>query len=225
MRLQVLPFVNNTFTLCDKSRGIVMEGATQKEEIMQLAQDRGIVSRADVRDAGLPGEYLARMQNEGTLMLLAPGIYMVPDHDAGESLELAVVAKRVPHAVAFGLSALRFHDLTTQVARATQIAIERGKWEPKLEWPAIDVYHISGDAFSAGVETHTVEGSVKIQVYSVAKTIVDLFKFRNSFGLDVAIEALKEGWRDGRFTMDELHEYAEICRMARVMRPYLEMLP
>jgi predicted transcriptional regulator of viral defense system len=201
-----------------------MTDAPLTDQVLQLARERGIVSRADVRDAGLPEEYLARMESEGALTRLTPGVYMVPEHDTGESLELAVVAKRVPHAVIFGISALQFHGLTTQVARAVQIAIERGKWEPKLDWPTIEVFHISGDAFSAGVEPHIVESSVEIRVYSVAKTIADLFKFRNTFGLDVAIEALKEGWRDRAFTMDELHEYARVCRVARVMRPYLEML-
>ena len=107
---------------------------------------------------------------------------------ASEALELAVVSKKVPHAVVFGISALQFHGLTTQIAYSVQIAIERGKWEPKLDWPPIEVFHISGDAIWAGVETHTVEKDVEVQVYSVAKTIADLFKFRNTFGLDVVID-------------------------------------
>ncbi len=192
--------------------------------LLDLAKDRGIISRADLREADLPEAYLARLESEGELTALAPGVYMAPDHDASELLDLAVVAKKVPHAVVFGISALQFHDLTTQIAHSVQIAIERGKWEPKLDWPPIKVFHISGDAFSAGIETHTVEKDVKAQVYSVAKTIADIFKFRNTFGLDVAIEALKEGWRYQRFTMDEVYEYAKICRVQRVMRPYLEML-
>lgn len=197
---------------------------TQKQRVLELAKDRGIIRRADLREADLPEEYLSRLESEGELTALAPGIYMAPDHDVSESLDLAVVTKKVPHAVVFGISALQFHDLTTQIAHSVQIAIERGKWEPKLDWPPIEVFHISGDAFSAGVENHIVEKDVKLQVYSVPKTIADLFKFRNTFGLDVAIEALKEGWREKRFTMDEIYEHAKICRVQRVMRPYLEML-
>lgn len=200
------------------------KATTQKQCVLELAKERGLLSRADLREADLPEEYLSRLQSEGELTALAPGIYMAPEHDASESLDLAVVAKKVPHAVVFGISALQFHDLTTQIAHSVQIAIERGKWEPKLDWPPIEVFHISGDAFSAGVETHTVEKNVEVQVYSVAKTIADIFKFRNTFGLDVAIEALKEGWRENRFTMDEIYEYAKLCRVQRVMRPYLEML-
>ncbi len=201
------------------------EPTTQKQRVLALAKERGLLSRTDLREADLPEEYLSRLESEGELTALAPGVYMASEHDAGESLDLAVVAKRVPHAVVFGISALQFHDLTTQIAHSVQISIERGKWEPKLDWPPIEVFHISGDAFSAGVETHTVEKNVEVQVYSVAKTVADIFKFRNTFGLDVAIEALKEGWRENRFTMGEIYEYAKICRVQRVMRPYLEMLP
>ena len=199
-------------------------GMNQKQRVLELVKERGLLSRADLREADLPEEYLSRLAREGELTSLAPGIYMAPEYEASESLDLAVVAKKIPHAVVFGISALQFHDLTTQVAHSVQIAIERGKWEPKLDWPPIEVFHISSDAFTTGIETHIVEDVVEIQIYSVAKTIADLFKFRNTFGLDVAIEALKEGWRERRFTMDELYEYAKLCRVHRVMRPYLEML-
>jgi len=197
---------------------------TQKERVLELAKERGILSRADLREAGLPEEYLSRLEGEGELTILAPGIYMASDHEMTESFDLAVVAKKVPNAVVACISALQFHGLTTQVAHTVQVAIERGKWVAKLDWPQIEVFSISGDACCAGVETHLVEGVVQVQVYSVAKTIADLFKFRNTFGLDVAIEALKEGWRAERFTMDEVYAYAKICRVQKVMRPYLEML-
>ncbi len=198
--------------------------ATQKQQVLELAQAHGLLSRSDLREAELPEEYLSRLADDGELVALAPGVYMAQEYEPSEFLELAVLAKKVPHAVIFGISALQFHNLTTQVTHAVQIAIERGKWAPKLDWPATEVFHISGEAFSAGVETHTVEKDVEVKVYSVAKTVADLFKFRNTFGLDVAIEALKEGWREKRFTMDEIYEYAKTCRVQRVMRPYLEML-
>jgi predicted transcriptional regulator of viral defense system len=197
---------------------------TNKQQVLELAQSRGIVSRSDLRDAELPVEYLARLEKEDALTALAPGIYMANEYSPGEFLDLAVIAKKVSHAVFFGISALQFHDLTTQIAHNVQIAIERGKWTPKSDWPPIEVFHLSDDAFSAGVETHTIENHIEIKVYSVAKTVADLFKFRNTFGLDVAIEALQEGWRYKKFTMGDVYEYAKICRVHRVMRPYLEML-
>lgn len=197
---------------------------TQKESVLLLARKLGILNRQDVRDAALPEEYLSRLTAENALIALALGIYMSADHEPGAHLDLAIVCKRIPECVIFGISALQFHDITTQVAHSVQIAIKRGKWTPQLEWPAIEVFHISSKAFSLGIERHTIENNTEIQVYSVARTVADLFKFRNHFGLDVAIEALREGWRDQRFTMKELYECAKICRVQSVMRPYMEML-
>lgn len=197
---------------------------TQKQYVLALAEERGILSRADLREADLPETYLSQLASEGKLAALAPGVYMAKGYEPAETLDLAVVAKKVPSAVLMGISALQFHGLTTHLAHSVQIAIERGRWTPSLDWPPIEVFHISSRAFSAGIETHLIETSVELRVYSVAKTIADLFKFRHTFGLDVALDALKEGWREGRFEMSELDTYADVCRVRGVMRPYLEML-
>lgn len=197
--------------------------ASLRDRVLNLAEELGVVSRSDIREAGLPEVYLAQLATAGRLMELAPGTYMHPDYEASEHVEFVIVARRVSHAVFFGITALQFHGLTTQVSHDLQIAIERGKWTPRLEWPSIEVFHISGEAFTTGIEEHTVEQTT-VRVYSIAKTVADLFKFRNRIGLDVAIEALREGWRDGRFTMDELHECMKVCRVQTAMRPYVEML-
>ncbi len=192
--------------------------------VLEMARKQGIISRADLREEGFAEEYLAKLAAAGYLSNLAPGVYMDNDADVGEHLELAVVAKRIPRAIFFGLTALAFHDLTTQVAHSVEFAIERDTWAPKLDWPTIDVFHLSGASYSTGIEEHIIEDNVPIQVYSVAKTVADLFKFRSRFGLDVAIEALREGWREKRFTLDELGACAKACRVHNVMRPYTEML-
>ena len=191
---------------------------------LELIGRKGLVSRADMRDEGLTEEYLSRMSSKGLLTLMAPGVYADPDAEFDEFIELAIVAKRIPHAVFFGPSALMFHGVTTQVAHSVHLAVERGKWTPKLDWPAIEVVHLSKPSYSTGIEEHTVTPDVRIRVYSVAKTVADLFKFRNRFGLDVALEALKEGWRARLFTRDELAESATASRVHRVMRPYMEMM-
>lgn len=198
---------------------------TQTSQVLDFVRQQGIVSRGDLREAGLPEEYLAKLATTGRLSALAPGVYMDIEGDPGEHLELAVVAKRVPRAIFFGITALEFHGLTTQVAHAIEFAIERGTRPPKLEWPTLDVFNLSGASFSAGIEEHTIEGNVTIRVYSVAKTVADLFKFRSRFGLDVAIEALKEGWEEKRFEIGELETCAKACRVQNVMQPYMEMLP
>lgn len=197
---------------------------TQTTLVLKLARQKGVVSRSDLSEEGLPEEYLAKLAEAGHLSRLAPGVYMDAEAEVGEHLELVVVAKRIPRAIFFGMTALVFHDLTSQVSHAVELAIERDTRTPKLDWPTIDVFHLSGASFSTGIEEHTIEGDVPIRVYSVAKTVADLFKFRSRFGLDVAIEALKEGWGDRRFTLEELDECARACRVHNVMRPYLEML-
>ena len=197
---------------------------SQVERVLDLARQKGVISATDLKEAALPQEYLPKLAQAGHLTQLAPGVYMDVDADIGEQVELVVVAKRVPRAIFFGLTALAFHGLTTQVAHEVAFALERDTWTPRLAWPTIEVVHLSGPAFSTGIETHLLQGHVPARVYSVAKTLADLFKFRTRFGLDLAIEALREGWQQHRFRLDELDQCARACRVRGVMQPYMEML-
>jgi len=131
------------------------------------------------------------------------------------------VAKRVPHGVICLLSALSFHQITTQNSAKVWLAVDQKAWSPHLSYPSIRLVRFSGEALTAGVEEHLVEG-VPLHVYSVAKTIADLFKFRFKVGLDVAMEALRDGLKARKATRDEIMRYAHICRVARVIQPYLE---
>jgi predicted transcriptional regulator of viral defense system len=121
------------------------------------------------------------------------------------------------------ISALRFHDVTTQQSADVWLAIPHKARPPKMEYPPLRVVHMSGDAMTEGIETVAVAGS-SVRVFCIAKTVADCFKFRNKIGLDVALEALREAWQNQRVTMDELWRYAQICRVANVMRPYIESL-
>lgn len=104
------------------------------------------------------------------------------------------------------------------------MAVERGRRKPELDWPPLNVFHTSESQFDAGIEEHEFESGPTLRVYSPARTVADCFKFRNRIGLDVAMEALREGWRYKRFTMDEVYQHAGTCRVQKVMLPYLEML-
>ena len=119
------------------------------------------------------------------------------------------------------ISALEFHHMTTQIAHSVWIAIENKKWEPKFEYPPLEIVRFSSPAFRFCVEEHEVD-RVTVKIYSPAKTVADCFKFRNKVGLDVSLEALRETWRSRKATMGELWEAAKVCRVANVMRPYLE---
>ena len=197
---------------------------SHSKRVLELAADKGIVHRRDIAREGLPRDSLARLERSGHLERLAPGVYAHVGADLGEHVELAVVAKRAPRAVFFGITALSVHELTTQIPRSVEIAVERDTWAPRLEWPRVDVFTLSGASFSTGIEEVEIAGGVAARIYTVAKTVADLFKFRRRFGLDVALEALREGWREGRFGIEELDACAKACRVDRVMRPYLEAI-
>jgi predicted transcriptional regulator of viral defense system len=193
----------------------------RKDKIFELARERGIIRPRDVEAAGIPREYLLRLYRRGDLTRVGRGLYVLPDSLTSESVTLAEVAKRVPDAVICLLSALQFHNLTTQISHRVWIAIESRKWKPEFDYPPIEVVRFSGPAFNFGAEIHEVD-RVPVKIYSPAKTVADCFKFRNKIGLDVALEALRETWRSRRATMDEFWEAAKVCRVANVMRPYLE---
>lgn len=180
-----------------------------------------IVGAKDVEAAGISRNYLYLLHKEGMLEQCARGLYTLPDTSVSEHWQLAEVAKRVPNAVVCLISALGFHQVTTQLPHEVWLAIPRGAWRPLIEYPPLNLTYVSGAAFSFGVEEHNVHG-VTVRVYSPAKTVADCFKHRSKVGLDVAIEALREVWRSRKASVDELIKAAEVNRVLRIMRPYLE---
>ena len=193
----------------------------RKKKILELAKQRGIIRPRDVEASEIPREYLLRLYRNGDITRIRRGLYALPDSLTSESVTLAEVAKRVPNGVVCLLSALQFHNLTTQISHRVWIAIENRKWKPGFDYPPLEVVRFSIRPFNFGVEEHKVD-HVLVKIYSPAKTVADCFKFRNKIGLDVAMEALRETWRNKKATMDELWEAAKVCRVANVMRPYLE---
>jgi predicted transcriptional regulator of viral defense system len=159
----------------------------------------------------------------GALNRVGRGLYALPGAEPSEHNSLVQVVKRVPHSAICLLSALRFHDLTSQNPHEVWIAIGPKDRKPTLEYPSIKVVRYGAERFGIGLEEHEVEGTT-LRVYSVARTVVDLFRYRNKVGLDVALEALKEGWKEGKFSLAEINRIAGICRMRNVMKPYLESL-
>jgi predicted transcriptional regulator of viral defense system len=154
---------------------------------------------------------------------VARGQYRFPDRPVTENHALALCATAIPRGVICLLSALGFHGLGSQLPPEVWVAVDRRARRPSLRYPPLRIVRFSGAAQSSGIETHPVEGRA-VRVYSVAKTLADCFKYRNKIGLDVALEALRDAWHKRRFTMDELDHFARICRVAHVMRPYLEAL-
>lgn len=202
-----------------------MTASTVTEQVKNFVRERGIVRRRDVEDAGFPTYLLYRLRDRGELVQLAPGLFTHPESDISEKHTYAEAAKRIPRGVICLTSALAFHDIGVQLPRKVWVALNRDevRTRPRVEDIPMKFAWFSGAAFEEGQEVHQVEG-VQVRVYIPAKTVADLFKFRNKVGTDIAIEALREGWRDRLFTMDELDHYADICRVSDVMRPYLQAL-
>jgi predicted transcriptional regulator of viral defense system len=195
----------------------------RKMKILELAGQMGIIRPRDVEAEGIHREYLLRLYRAGELARVGRGLYALPGAQTSEAISLAEVAKRVPGAVICLISALQFHNLTTQIAHRVWIAIENRKWEPKFDFPPLELVRFTGRAFSFGIEEHEVN-RVSVKVYSPAKTVADCFKFRNKIGMDVAIESLRETLSSRKATIDELWEAAKVCRVANVIRPYLEAI-
>lgn len=193
----------------------------QAECILELARSKGILRTRDVESAGASRALLASLTEEGRLLRLGRGLYTLPDRAASEHVSFAEVAARSERGVLCLLSALRFHDLTTQQSSDVWLAIPHKDRAPSFDYPPLRVIRMSGPAMFEGVEIADLAGA-QVRVFCVAKTVADCFKFRNKIGLDVALEALREAWNGKRVTMDELWHYAEVCRVANVMRPYLE---
>jgi len=183
----------------------------------------GVLRAKDIEACGVSREYLRRLVARGLIERVGRGLYSLPGGEVSANRSLAEASKRVPKGVVCLLSALRFHGMTTQSPFEVWMAIDVKARRPKGDGVALRIVRFSGNALSMGIQTHPVEG-VQIRVYSPAKTVADCFKYRNKIGLDVALEALREGWRERRFSMDELWRFAKICRVANVMRPYLESL-
>lgn len=167
--------------------------------------------------------YLARLVEDGKLQKIGYGLYSLADSDFTEMQSFLEVAAHVPQSVLCLLSALRFHNLTTQNPFKVWLAIPRSSHIPKIETVKTRIFRFTPKVYSAGIETHKIEG-VEIKVYSAAKTVAECFYFRKEVGLDVAIEALRDAWRQKKATMDELYRFSEIRNVKNVMLPYLTAL-
>jgi predicted transcriptional regulator of viral defense system len=194
-----------------------------KDRALRLIKKMGLARPRELEAEGISRAQLGRLVDEGLVVRQARGIYVVALHAPTEANTLAQVAKRVPEAVFCLFTALRFHGLTTQSAAEVWIALPEKARRPQLDYPRLRVARFSGPALTEGVEVHRAEGVV-LRVYSAAKTVADCFKYRNKVGIDVAVEALRDFSRKHRGGADELARFACICRVSRVMQPYLDAI-
>ncbi|WP_423680231.1 MULTISPECIES: type IV toxin-antitoxin system AbiEi family antitoxin domain-containing protein [unclassified Undibacterium] len=200
-----------------------MRTETHTQRVLDLLSRKGTLRPSDLDDIGAPRVVLTRMTASGQLEKIDRGLYRLPDNQGSENESLTAIAIKAPQAVFCLLTALQFHELTTQLPRQVWIGMPRGSHAPKIDYPPLKMVQFTGEAYSGGIEVFERD-QVTLRVYCVAKTIADCFKHRNKIGLDVALEALKDARSQKKASPDDLWHFAKVCRVANVMRPYLEAI-
>lgn len=197
---------------------------TDKEKLLEFAKEKKIFRARDAEnEAEVPRVYLQRLIDEGKLIKAGYGLYRLADNGFTEKQDFLEVAVKVPRGVLCLLSALKFHDLTTQNPFEVWLAIERGMRIPKVETVPVRFFRFAPSVYEAGIEIHRIEG-VEVKVYSAAKTVADCFRYQREVGFDVAIEALRDVWAKRKATMDELYHFAKVRNINKKMMPFLRTL-
>jgi len=192
-----------------------------QDRALELLNRLGIARSRDLERAGISRTQLRRLKDQGLIERVGRGLYSRVGAVLTERHGLAEAARRVPRGTVCLLSALRFHGLTTQNPFEVWLAIDRKAWRPRAAHPPLRLVYLSGAALREGVEEHDVAG-VPVRVFSAAKTVADCFKFRNKIGTDVAVEALREYRRLHPKRLEAVWRFAEVDRVTKVLRPYLE---
>ncbi len=188
-----------------------------------FSQNNGILRASTAIELGVPQHVIYKMLETGELVREAQGIYRLKESEPPGNPDLVQISLRVPRAVICLISALYFHELTTQIPHQVHIALSRDVKTPRIEYPPIKAFHFSKPSYEAGIEEHTLDG-VSVKIYSKEKTIADCFKFREKIGVNIALEALKDHLKSPHPNIELMMKYAKVNRVEKVMRPYLESL-
>lgn len=210
--------------LCTIYPNAVNVSADKADEAAKIFREHGgLLRTTEARELGIHPRVLYHLRDTGRLNRLSRGVYRLADLPPMEHPDLAVVAARAPEARISLLSALSFHELTTEIPHEVHVTLPRGHRAPSLDYPPLRVFHVSGEALTAGVERHDV-GGVDVSIYSPAKTVADCFKFRGQIGTGVAVRALRSYLDQRPAPVADLLRHARLCRVDQVMQPYLEAL-
>jgi predicted transcriptional regulator of viral defense system len=195
-----------------------------RNKALNSFRDRGGTLRTrDLMALGVHTDVLYALRQEGRIIELGRGLYRLTDAGEAEHPDLALVAARAPTAAVCLISALSYHGITTQIPSAVSLAVPRGSYHRiKMSIP-VTVYRFDPKTFLEGLETHRI-GGMPLKIYSVARTVVDCFKFRNKVGLDIALEALRLARQRKKLQNRELLHYARLLRVEKPMTPYLQAI-
>ncbi len=194
-----------------------------EEEKKAFNRSGGLLRTNAALRAGIHPRTLYDMRDQGVVEELSRGLYRLADLPALSNPDLVTVALKIPAGVVCLISALAYHEITTQIPHEVHLALPRGTEPPRLKHPPLRVFWFTGHSFTEGIKTHKVDG-IRLRVYSPEKTLADCFKYRNKIGLDTALEALRLYRSRKRPNVDELMKFARVCRVEKIMRPYLEAL-
>jgi len=193
-----------------------------KRAAVTLARKR-LARTCELESCGLSRMQIRELVDQGLLQKTQRGLYTATDFPIDAQASLAEVAARSPRAVICLLSALRFHELTTENPSDVYVMLPVGSQRPRMTHPRLEVFWSSPATYEAGIEEHVISG-VTVKITNPAKTVVDCFKYRSKVGINVAVEALRDAWWKKKARADDLWKFAEICRMRNVMRPYFESI-
>lgn len=188
---------------------------------MKHLKEKGLVRTRELAELGIHRETLRRMVDAGTLERVAHGVYRLKSLPVTEYHSFALVGKKIDGAVICLLSALAFHEISTQLPSAVWIGLASGRTSPKIDYPSLEVTYMTEESLLFGTTVHRLE-DIEVRISDPAKTVADCFKYRNKVGLDVALEALKDYWIQRKGSVEELLEAAKVCRVSQVLRPYME---
>lgn len=204
----------------------MIESAYEKSlevQLLEMMNELPFVQTKNLEDHGIPRVMLTRLVRKGLIARVGPGLYRSPNGPEFENESLSEVARRVPRAVFCLLTALEFHHIGTSTPNEVWISLPKGSHAPSFEKPPTRMSQFSDASFLAGIEKYNLDG-IEISVYSKGKTVADCFKYRNQIGIDVAVEALRDVRERNLVSVDELLKFAKVCRVEKIMTPYLEML-
>jgi len=199
-----------------------MENIAKTKALRALRSNGRTLRTSDILALGIHPRTLYELRDSGEITQITRGVYRLSDDPPAENIELIAAAMRVPDGVICLISALSFHRITNEVPHEVYLAIPKGRQKPKLDYPPLRVFRFEPEAYSSGIEQHAIDGT-KIKIFSMEKTVADCFKFRNRIGLDVALEALRLCIRN-KGSRKKILEFARVCRVERVIRPYLEAI-
>lgn len=190
-------------------------------QLAQMLASGGVVTASAIRKAGIPAQYVTNMVRRKRIVRIARGVYAHTDATFSETADLETVFALIPNGVLSLVSALRFHGLTDENPHELTIAIQHGTHPPRMDTPPVHFIVRSEPVFSSGVQSSVIHNTT-VRVYSIEKTIADCFKYRNKIGQDIAIAALREAAKKNLLDYNKLWQAAKICRVTKIIRPYVE---